>query len=137
MGAGQSSIARYTNDFELVIRATKELEYLLETHFLPPLSTSQDKTIGLHDKISMARLPDGQPLPPAVVKKMRYLVTLRNKLVHDCNAIPDRPAFVRQFVEVETMLKKRWRCSAGTSTRRCCRCSASASSLRCAASSIL
>ena len=57
MGAGQSSIARYTNDFEL--------EYLLETHFLPPLSTSQDKTIGLHDKISMARLPDGQPLPPA------------------------------------------------------------------------
>ena len=108
MGAGQSSIARYTNDFELVIRATKELEYLLETHFLPPLSTSQDKTIGLHDKISMARLPDGQPLPPAVVKKMRYLVTLRNKLVHDhdCNAIPDRPAFVRQFDEVETMLKK-------------------------------
>ena len=108
MGAGQSSIARYKNDFELVIRATKELEHLLEAHFLPPLTKSQDKTIGLHDKISMARLPDGQPLPPNVVKKMRYLVTLRNKLVHehDCNAIPDRPTFVAQFDEVETLLRK-------------------------------
>ena len=110
MGAGQS-IARYPNDFELVIRATKELEFLLETmletHFLPPLTVSQDKTIGLHDKISMARLPNGQPLPDDAIRKMRFLVTLRNKIVHDheCNSIPDRPRFVKDFDEVEASLR--------------------------------
>ena len=107
MGAGQSSIARYSNDFELVIRATKELEFLLETHFLPPLTVSQDKTIGLHDKISMARLPNGQPLPDDAIRKMRFLVTLRNKLVHDhdCNSIPAWSRFVRDFDEVEASLR--------------------------------
>ena len=47
MGASQSSIARSRNDFELVVRATKELEvrYLLffqttaEDHVSPPLKT--------------------------------------------------------------------------------------------------
>ena len=103
---GSQSIARYSNDFELVIRATKELEFLLETHFLPPLTMSQDKTIGLHDKISMARI-NGKPLPDHAIRKMRFLVTLRNKIVHDheCNSIPDRPRFVKDFDEVEASLR--------------------------------
>ena len=103
---GSQSIARYSNDFELVIRATKELEFLLETHFLPPLTVSQDKTIGLHDKISMARI-NGKPLPDHAIRKMRFLVTLRNKIVHDheCNSIPDRPRFVKDFDEVEASLR--------------------------------
>ena len=104
---GSQSIARYSNDFELVIRATKELEFLLETHFLPPLTMSQDKTIGLHDKISMARI-NGKPLPDHAIRKMRFLVTLRNKIVHDheCNSIPDRPRFVKDFDEVEKSLRE-------------------------------
>ena len=55
----------------------------------------------------MARLPNGQPLPDDAIRKMRFLVTLRNKLVHDhdCNSIPDRPRFVRDFDEVEASLR--------------------------------
>ena len=97
MGAGASKISKCRNDFELVIRATKELEWLLETHFRAP----DGKDHGLHDKITAARDPQGNPLPPAVVRKMRKLVTIRNALVHDreYNAIDDRAAFARGFDE--------------------------------------
>jgi hypothetical protein len=104
MGQGASSISRYKNDFELVIRATKELEWLLETHFGAP----SGKTVGLHDKISAARTPEGQPLSDNVKRRMRYLVTIRNSLVHDreVNSIPDRPSFIKGFDEVEVELKQ-------------------------------
>ena len=71
MGASPSkqSYLQYTNDFELVIRATKDLEYLLETEFGAP-STKQT---GLHDKISHAQASAG--LTPDTVRRMRYLVT--------------------------------------------------------------
>ncbi len=98
------SIASCKNDFELVIRATKELEWLLETHFGSP----SGKTVGLHDKITAARHPrSGQPLPDNITKKMRRLVTIRNSLVHDreVNAIPDRASFVSGWNEVEAALK--------------------------------
>jgi hypothetical protein len=102
MGASHS-ISRYSNDFELVVRATKEMEYLLETHFGAP----SDKKSGLHDKISHARDKDGKPLPEKVVRQMRRLVTIRNSLVHDrdFNAIPERAKFVKDFDEVEAELK--------------------------------
>ena len=102
MGAG-SSIADCKNDFELVVRATKELEHLLETHFEAP----SGKNVGLHDKISAARTPSGGSLSQNTVKRMRYLVTIRNSLVHDreVNAIPNRPDFVRGWKEVEAELK--------------------------------
>lgn len=59
MGAGQSSqsVGRYANDFELVVRANKELEEILERDFGAP-DTRGD---GLHDKITHAR-HDGQPV---------------------------------------------------------------------------
>ena len=103
MGTGSSKISSIKNDFELVIRATKELEFLLEMHFNAP----SGKQVGLHDKISAARTPDGKPLPDVVIRRMRYLVTIRNQLVHDreVNAIPDRPGFAAGFDEVETTLK--------------------------------
>ena len=103
MGQGVS-IASCKNDFELVIRATKELEWLLETHFASP----SGKTVGLHEKITHAKNPrDGRPLPDNVTRKMRKLVTIRNSLVHDreVNAIPDRAAFVEDWKEVEAALK--------------------------------
>ena len=100
-----SSIASCKNDFELVIRATKELEWLLETHFGAP----DGKNVGLHDKITAARDPrTNAPLPEKVVRRMRKLVTIRNALVHDraVNAIPDRPDFVAGWQEVERALKE-------------------------------
>ena len=97
------SISDVKNDFELVVRATKELEWLLETHFGAP----SGKQVGLHDKISAARLPNGRSLSEKTVRRMRYLVTIRNSLVHDrdVNAIPDRSNFVKGWREVEAELK--------------------------------
>jgi hypothetical protein len=71
MGSSHSttSYSIYDNDFELVIRATKDLEFLLESEFGAP----SGKTVGLHDKISHAEQRFG--LSPSAVQQMRYLVT--------------------------------------------------------------
>uniref|UniRef100_A0A7S4QZ27 DUF4145 domain-containing protein n=1 Tax=Ditylum brightwellii TaxID=49249 RepID=A0A7S4QZ27_9STRA len=105
MGANQSttqSYLQYKNDFELVIRATKDLEHLLETQFGAP-SSKQD---GLHDKITHAQ--QSANLSKETVKKMRYLVTIRNKLVHDhgFNQLPDRRGFALSYDSVEKELKE-------------------------------
>mmetsp|Transcript_13296 Transcript_13296/g.18541 ORF Transcript_13296/g.18541 Transcript_13296/m.18541 type:complete len:130 (-) Transcript_13296:50-439(-) len=98
-----SSYQQYQNDFELVIRATKDLEYLLETSFGVP----SGKQIGLHDKITHVQSTEG--LSRTTVQKMRYLVTLRNKLVHqhDFNELPDRVSFATSYESVEQELKQR------------------------------
>lgn len=98
-----SSVGRYSNDFELIVRAAKELEELLEKQFGAP--DGKDK--GLHDKISDARV-NGQPLPPELVKRLRYLVTIRNKIIHDYdfNAIPNRLDFVKSFDDAVLELKR-------------------------------
>ena len=111
MGQGASSISKIRNDFELVVRATKELEHLLETHFNAP----SGKTVGLHEKISQARTAQGLPLSESVQKRMRYLVTIRNQLVHDrdVNAIPDRASFAAGFEEVEATGEQHYYLSRG------------------------
>lgn len=88
MGASGSKYAHSTNDFELAIRSSKELEHLLDTEL-----GSNGK--GLHEKISSVE----SNLPQELVKNMRYLATIRNKLVHehDFNKIPDRPRFIEKF----------------------------------------
>lgn len=102
MGLSHGTLRNVNNDFELVIKATKELDYLLETNFGAP----SGKDVGLHEKIGAAKCK-GQSLPPHVTKKMRYLVTIRNRLVHerDFNAIPERKDFIQSFNEVEKELK--------------------------------
>eukprot|EP00980_Cylindrotheca_fusiformis_P011216 scaffold2574_cov98-Cylindrotheca_fusiformis.AAC.6 len=105
MGAtfsSSSSYLQYKNDFELVIRATKDLEYLLETQFDAP----SGKTVGLHDKISHAEQTAG--LSNDTVRKMRKLVTIRNKLVHehDFNALENRKEFARSYDGVEKELRE-------------------------------
>ena len=106
-----SSYLQYTNDFELVIRATKDLEYLLETHFNAP----NGKNVGLHEKISAAQASHN--LSPDTVKKLRYLVTIRNKPVHDhdFNALPDRVHFAESYDSVERELKDKLRGSSSSS----------------------
>jgi hypothetical protein len=96
-----SSYLQYNNDYELVIRATKDLEHLLETEFGAP----SGKTVGLHDKITAVQESHG--LSSDTVKKLRYLVTIRNKLVHDhdFNKLPDRVGFAKSYDSVEKELK--------------------------------
>ena len=96
------SYLQYKNDFELVIRATKDLEHMLESEFDAP----SGKNVGLHDKITHAEETHG--LSNETVKKMRYLVTIRNKIVHDkgYNSLPDRKSFAKSFDSVEKELKE-------------------------------
>lgn len=102
MGSSGSKPAHSRNDFELCIRSSKELEHLLDTEF-----GSNGK--GLHEKISSVE----RHLTPQMVKNMRYLATIRNKLVHehDFNAIPDRGRFIQNFEksskDLQEILKKR------------------------------
>ncbi len=112
MGAAfstSSSYLQYTNDFELVIRATKDLEHLLETGFGAP----SGKTVGLHDKITSAQ--ESHNLSQDTVKKLRYLVTIRNKLVHEhgFNKLPDRVGFAKSYDSVEKELKAKISGSSG------------------------
>ena len=122
MGANQSvrlnhpNLSSINNDFELVIRATKALEDLLDTYF--PAQTpnpihghghrrgSGGPHIGLHAKITRAREQCGRAFTQDLVKSLRYLVTLRNKLVHEntFNALPDRAAFLKNFQRSEEHL---------------------------------
>jgi len=85
---GSVSSKHSNNDFELCVRASKELEYLLANEFGAIGS-------GLHEKISSVE----HHLTPEMVRNMRYLATIRNKLVHehDFNEIPDRTKFIRNF----------------------------------------
>ncbi|KAL3808957.1 hypothetical protein ACHAXA_004783 [Cyclostephanos tholiformis] len=112
--SSSSSYLQYKNDFELVIRATKDLEHLLETRFDAP----SEKNVGLHDKITAAQ--NSHRLSPDCVKKLRYLVTLRNKLVHDhdFNSLPDREHFARSYDSVAKELQDKLR----GSSRNCIIC---------------
>ena len=105
MGTGSSkhSFLRCGNDYELVIKSSKELEYILEQEFC-----AHGK--GLHEKISNA-----SGLTPRLIKDMRYLATIRNKLIHErgFDRIPDRNAFIGTFErsadELEKLLSQRSR----------------------------
>lgn len=90
MGNVQSGHSR--NDFELAVRAAKDLELKLQNQF-------GAEGRGLHEKINS--IQDYNYLPRSLVKKMRHVATLRNKLVHeqDFNRIPNRELFIRSFEE--------------------------------------
>jgi hypothetical protein len=70
--------------------------------------------IGLHTSGCMylvilhSALIDGKPLPANVAKQLRYLASLRNKLVHEkeFNEIPDRASFVNAFQQTEEELSR-------------------------------
>eukprot|EP00123_Amoebidium_parasiticum_P020304 comp4707_c0_seq1/m.870 comp4707_c0_seq1/g.870 ORF comp4707_c0_seq1/g.870 comp4707_c0_seq1/m.870 type:complete len:117 (-) comp4707_c0_seq1:241-591(-) len=101
MGNSLSSTDLYSaNDFELVIRASKELEHLLATQF-------QASGNGLGEKARSAT-HNGQPLPQALTRRINMLVRERNKLIHDLeyNKIADRNAFIRDFEAARAELKK-------------------------------
>jgi len=105
MGAGSSTskhdFIRCGNDYELVIKTSKELEHILERHF-----NAQGR--GLHEKISGA-----SGLSARLIRDMRYLATIRNRLIHEqgFDSIPDREVFQQKFLlsfdELEGIIRAR------------------------------
>ena len=84
------------SDIELVVTRTKALEALLEQGL-----GAAGK--GLHEKVTSVQ----EKLPPALVKKLRFVATLRNKLVHDAGyqQLDDRPGFERACTDAERELR--------------------------------
>lgn len=90
-------VYRIKNDYELAIRLSKELEYYLTVYF-------QATGKGLHEKITSAergynaKHPNDR-FPHQLVRSMRRLATIRNKLIHErsFHAIDDRRGFIRTF----------------------------------------
>ncbi len=84
------------SDIELAITRTKALESLLEQ----ALGATGK---GLHEKVSSVQGRLALPL----VKKLRFVATVRNKIVHesDYQQIDDRDAFVRACDEAEAELR--------------------------------
>jgi hypothetical protein len=87
---------RGMSDIDLAINRSKRLEHLLEQN-----AGATGK--GLHQKVSSV---EGK-LPPELVRKIRLVATVRNKLVHedDYKKIDDRAAFTRASNEAERELK--------------------------------
>ena len=85
------------SDIEVVIKYTKRLETILEDRFG---ATGR----GLHEKITCV----GGKLPPDTVKKLRYIATIRNKLMHDDSykQIDDRKEFISACKMVEKAIEK-------------------------------
>ncbi|KAH7467217.1 hypothetical protein PRIC1_011263 [Phytophthora ramorum] len=90
------------NDYQLAIEASKELEFLLETHF-------GAHGQGLHERVSSVETS----IPVPTVRSIRYVATLRNRLIHDreMRALPDRAMFIKKFddamAEINIILEKR------------------------------
>ncbi len=72
------------SDLELAIRNCKKLEGIL--------SKMGASGRGLHEKVSSVE----SRLPEPLVRKLRFIATVRNKLVHDeaCEELDDRARFV-------------------------------------------
>lgn len=96
MGISASKFGHASNDYELAIRSSKELEHFLEVEFG---ATGK----GLHEKITSS----SGFLTPSLVKDMRYLATIRNKLIHEVrfDAIPNRTVFIEKFEKSKQELR--------------------------------
>lgn len=83
------------SDVELAITRVKALESLLER-----LGAAGK---GLHEKVTSVQ----GKLPPPLVKRLRFVATLRNKIVHehDYQQLDDRDGFLRACDEAEAELK--------------------------------
>ena len=104
MGASTSrpssdSIVDCLNDYELVIRACKELDSYLRRLTTQPISHDAHFA-GLHDILNACKIP--HPLE----KQVRYLITVRNGLIHDVAILKldDRKHCLETFIAVRESL---------------------------------
>ncbi|RLN95430.1 hypothetical protein BBJ28_00003502 [Nothophytophthora sp. Chile5] len=99
------------NDYQLAIEISKELEYVLEKEFGAFGG-------GLHEKASSVE----SALPVPTVRSIRYIATLRNKLIHDreMRELPDRKKFIKKFddsmEELRVLIEKKRLDAAGSAT---------------------
>ncbi|MGF1632519.1 MAG: DUF4145 domain-containing protein [Phycisphaerae bacterium] len=86
---------RVMRDLKLVITRTKRLESMLARMG----ATGR----GLHEKASSV---SGR-LPPGTLKRLRFIATVRNKLLHDdgYDRLDDKAGFVRAAAEAEKELR--------------------------------
>lgn len=85
------------SDIDLAIRRSKRLEHRLRRNF-------RVEGRGLHELIDAAKAKNALPLPLA--KKLRFIATVRNKIVHDHDytRIDDRRGFVTACDQAEREL---------------------------------
>jgi len=84
------------SDIEFVIKKSKMLEAFLETEF-----SAEGK--GLHEKLNSVQVK----LPEALVKKLRFIATMRNNLVHnsEIDYLEDRQRFENTCNDAESQLR--------------------------------
>jgi hypothetical protein len=89
------------NDYELVIRACKEIDVALLYLSKQAHHKIEHVNPGLHELITAAELD--APLE----KILRYLATIRNSLVHDhsVDQLSDREAFISAFLRARAGLE--------------------------------
>lgn len=107
------------NDFEIAVRASKELESTMAQDFGAPSvnenAESTDRKSGgtgsnyhcsLHDRITNARY-EGEPLPMDLQRQLRYIATVRNQLTHDTgvNEISEKEKFLEVYKQIDERLK--------------------------------
>ncbi|MEX2212896.1 MAG: hypothetical protein WD768_02130 [Phycisphaeraceae bacterium] len=83
------------SDIDLVIKSSKKLESML--------TKLGAEGRGLHEKVSSLEKKLGQPL----VRKLRFIATVRNKVVHeqDYEKIDDRRGFIDAVKEAKRELR--------------------------------
>ena len=93
------------NQYELVVKMTKELEWLLEQDFDGPKNSRSH--VGLVAKAKAARTANDEPLPPKLIKNIQRIAEFRNALMHQrgVDAIPDREGFLGDWREVLAELR--------------------------------
>ncbi|MDB5313720.1 MAG: hypothetical protein JWO38_7922 [Gemmataceae bacterium] len=84
------------SDIELAVTRTKALEALLEQGLG---ATGK----GLHEKVTSVQTKLG----PVLVKKLRFVATVRNKIVHETSyqQFDNRPGFERACADAEQELR--------------------------------
>ncbi len=85
------------SDIDLVVKQSRKIESLLKTHY-----HAEGK--GLHQLISSCE----ERLPHEVIKKLRFIATMRNKVVHEEGyKLEDKSAFKATCKEMNDILTPR------------------------------
>jgi hypothetical protein len=92
------------SDIDLAITRSRRLEQMLEKHF-------GARGRGLHEKTGSVEAR----LPPELVRKLRLVATVRNKVVHEESSISDRDRFIEAADSAERELKALCRGNGGRS----------------------
>eukprot|EP00742_Colponemidia_sp_Colp-10_P002862 GILJ01003056.1.p1 GENE.GILJ01003056.1~~GILJ01003056.1.p1 ORF type:complete len:108 (-),score=11.11 GILJ01003056.1:158-481(-) len=85
----------FGSDYDIVVHYSKHYEHFLEEK----LGATGE---GLHQKITSVQ----NKIDVKTIKKLRYIATIRNKLIHDknCTKLDDRKTFLQTCKEVNQLL---------------------------------